>query len=173
MKIINLLGGPGVGKSTVAAGLFYELKSQGLEVEYVTEYAKDLTWENRHNILEDQLYVFAKQHRKLARLLNHKIDWVITDSPLLLSLVYVNPQHLSSNFHNLVLEIFNKYENFNFLLKRNVQYNPIGRNQDEYQSLLLDQKIRTMLYDYHITYTEILGGNDAVHSILSNPIFDL
>jgi len=172
MKIINLFGGPGCGKSTTAAGLFYELKSKGLQIEYVTEYAKDLTWENRQNVLEDQLYVFAKQQRRLARLVDHKIDWVITDSPLLLSLVYVNPKDLSVSFHDLVVEIFNKYENFNFLLKRNVRYNPIGRNQDEYQALLIDQKIRTMLQQYDITHTQILGGQTAVDSILGSPIFD-
>ena len=31
-KIINIYGAPGVGKSTTAAGLFYEMKKKGLKV---------------------------------------------------------------------------------------------------------------------------------------------
>ena len=82
MKVINLFGGPGVGKSTAAAGLFYEMKKRQLSVELVTEYAKDMVWENRQNILDDQIYIFAKQQRRIARLRDHHIDWVITDSPI-------------------------------------------------------------------------------------------
>jgi adenylate kinase family enzyme len=65
MKVINLFGGPGSGKSTLAAGLFERMKIQGLSVELVTEYAKDMVWERRGNILDDQLYILAKQHRRL------------------------------------------------------------------------------------------------------------
>ena len=43
--VINLFGGPGCGKSTIAAELFAILKKQGYEVELVTEYAKDKVWE--------------------------------------------------------------------------------------------------------------------------------
>jgi len=130
MKVLNIFGGPGTGKSTTAAGLFYHMKSVGIECELIQEYAKDLTWERRYNILEDQIYVFAKQQRRIARLVEHNLDWVITDSPIPLGLVYVKPNTLGDNFSNLVMEVFNRYENYNFLLSRNVQYNPVGRNQE-------------------------------------------
>ena len=49
--IINIFGGPGVGKSTVAADLFVIMKKEGYSVELVTEYAKELTYEKkRYNI---------------------------------------------------------------------------------------------------------------------------
>ena len=92
MKVINLFGGPGVGKSTAAAGLFYEMKKRQLSVELVTEYAKDMVWEKRWNILDDQLYILAKQHRRIARLAEHGIEYVITDSPISLGLVYLKPE---------------------------------------------------------------------------------
>ena len=91
MKVLNIWGGPGIGKSTTAAGLFYEMKKLGLNVELVQEYAKDAVWEKRHNILDDQIYIFAKQQRRIARLAEHNIDWVITDSPIPLGLVYLRP----------------------------------------------------------------------------------
>lgn len=50
-KIINFIGGPGVGKSTTALGVAYNLKKRRLNIEYVAEYAKDVTWEGTHALL--------------------------------------------------------------------------------------------------------------------------
>ena len=169
MKVINIFGGPCAGKSTTAAGLFYEMKKLGLEVELVTEYAKDLVWEKRHNVLEDQIYVFAKQQRRIARLKDHHIDWVITDSPISLGLVYTDSSKLSKNFFDLVMEVFNSYHNHNFLLSRNVAYNPVGRNQgNEQEALLFDRKVHSLLNQYQVSYKEIVGGEPAVSSILAD-----
>ena len=85
MKIINLIGEPSAGKSTIAAELFAKMKKAGYNVELVTEYAKDMVWENRNEMFSHQDYIFAKQNRRLARL-NGKVDYVITDAPLILSL---------------------------------------------------------------------------------------
>lgn len=43
--IVNLVAGPGTGKSTTMAGVFYKLKSLGIDCEMVTEFAKELVWE--------------------------------------------------------------------------------------------------------------------------------
>ena len=64
MKIINLIGAPGSGKSTTAAGIFYNLKMKGIKCELLTEYAKDRVWEENFMALNDQLYIFAKQNHK-------------------------------------------------------------------------------------------------------------
>lgn len=61
--IINIYGGPGIGKSTIAAGLFnlMNVTYEGFtSVELVTEYAKDLIWENRLTTLQNQFYIDAK-----------------------------------------------------------------------------------------------------------------
>jgi len=169
MKVINLFSGPGTGKSTTAAGLFYEMKKQGFSVELVTEYAKDLVWEQRHNILEDQIYVFAKQQRRIARLREHNIEWAITDSPIALGLCYTKPGTLGQNFSDLVMEVFGQYENYNYLLTRNVAYNPVGRNQaDEAEARIFDQKVENLLHSYQVPYTKIVGGEPAVASILQH-----
>ena len=111
-KVINLFGGPGAGKSTTAAGLFYEMKVRDIKCELVTEYAKDMTYEKRTNILSDQLYILAKQNRKLIRLVG-EVDYIITDSPLLIGLMYV-PVNYYAQFSSLVHEIFGSYNNTNF-----------------------------------------------------------
>lgn len=40
--VINLLGAPGAGKSTLAALIFSKLKMKNIACEIVTEFAKDL-----------------------------------------------------------------------------------------------------------------------------------
>jgi hypothetical protein len=168
MKVINLFAGPCVGKSTTAAGLFYHMKCMGLEVELVQEYAKDMVWEQRHNILEDPIYVFAKQQRRIARLKNHKLDWVITDSPIPLGLVYTKPEDLTAPFAQMVMHVFNSYDNHNFLLTRNVTYNPNGRNQKTVQEAeQIDLKLQHMLAQNQILYKSIQGGTHAVTNILA------
>lgn len=73
MKLINLYGGPGTGKSTTRSGLFCLMKRAGLKVEEVTEYAKDLTYEESWALLKNQQHVTGEQDRRQRRLLG-KVD---------------------------------------------------------------------------------------------------
>jgi AAA domain len=174
MKVINLFGGPGAGKSTTAAGLFYAMKKEQLNVELVTEYAKDAVWERRHNLFDDQIYIFAKQQRRIARLKGHGIDWVITDSPIPLGIIYTNLADYGPSFPNLVMEVFNQYENFNFLLNRNFVYNPVGRNQkDEGEAKLFDQKVTNLLDAWQVPFNVITAGETAVDIIMKDVVHKL
>lgn len=153
MKVINLFGGPGISKSTTAAGIFYDLKSRGVNCELVTEFAKVLAWENNHHIRGDQLYVTVKQNRGLERL-RGKVDFAITDSPLLLGVYYGREFHLK-NFDLLITELFNSYDNINFLLERNKPYRPEGRFQTEEEAKHADAEIEQMLIDKQIPHTKV------------------
>ena len=53
MIVINLWGAPSSGKSTGASYLFSELKLKGYNVELVTEFAKDLTWEEKSRVIAE------------------------------------------------------------------------------------------------------------------------
>lgn len=144
MKVINLFAGPGAGKSTTAAGLFNLMKLRGHNCELVTEFAKDLTWEGRINTLSNQLYILAKQEARLARL-EGKVDYVITDSPLLLGLAYVNERFDKPWFHHTVEGAFDLYDNLSFLIGRVKPYQKVGRNQSAEEAKLLDQTIERLL----------------------------
>lgn len=138
--IINLFGGPGSGKSTMAARIFSELKEKNYNAELVTEYAKDLTWQESFKVLSNQVYVFAKQYHRIWRL--QDVDVVITDSPLLMSVVYGDT---SKTFKDLVVSEFSKMNNINVYLQRVKPYNPKGRSQTLDQAKELDNRILNTL----------------------------
>lgn len=165
LKVINLFGGPGTGKSTTRAGLFKEMKLAKMNVEETTEYAKDLTWDEHFNVLADQLFVLANQNRRLDRLIG-KVEYVVTDSPLLLSLEYANVDYLPKNFKNLVMEVWDKYDNVNFFLRRVKEYNPVGRNQTEEEARAIDASIYKMLNTNKLPFYEFDAKRDAEKDIL-------
>ena len=171
MKVINLYGGPGVGKSTTALLLSGELKKRGLNVEYIPEYAKRCVYENRLDILEtDQLYVLAKQHRDLLTLSKHTMDFVIVDSPILLSAAYNKHINLNQDILNiLVKELNNKYDNINIFVNRNPTfvYNPNGRTQkDVTEAIERDIDIKNQLEHFNTSFTEIMCSEFIVTDIL-------
>ncbi len=86
-KIINLFGGPSIGKSTQAAGLYYEMKKAGYNVEMPYEFPKLQAWERNVYAVKDQFYITANQHRNISRLYG-QVDYIIVDSPILFGLIY-------------------------------------------------------------------------------------
>ncbi len=170
MKVINLFGGPGSGKSTVAAGLFYEMKMKHLNVELITEYAKDLIYSETLNVLKkNQRYIFAEQNRR-HHILEGKVDWAITDSPLLLSLFYgKNPNDFSEKaFLDLVSDTFRCYDNVNFFLERPNRFTEIGRDHNLIQSIEIDSALLKILKDEYVEFTRIPTDKHAVGKILSH-----
>ena len=89
MVLINLYGAPGAGKSTGAAYVFSKLKMNGINAELVTEFAKDKVWEESKEVFKNQAYIFGKQYFRISRC-EDKVDVIVTDSPLLLSIIYNN-----------------------------------------------------------------------------------
>ena len=60
--VVNLIGGPCSGKSTIAAELFARLKKMGIRCELVTEYIKERIYEENKTIPLDQIAVFGMEH---------------------------------------------------------------------------------------------------------------
>jgi nucleoside-triphosphatase THEP1 len=157
--VINLFGGPGVGKSTLCASVFAKLKIMSIECEMATEYAKDITWEESYKKLENQIYVFGIQHSWVHRLLG-KVDVVITDSPLLNSIVYDKNNNLE--LRNLVLSEFRKLNTLNFYVSRKLKYEQNGRNQTIHQAIEVDNIYKKLLNDNDIQYIEIEPGQTDI-----------
>jgi tRNA uridine 5-carbamoylmethylation protein Kti12 len=161
--IINLFGGPGVGKSTLCATIFSTLKMKGIECEMALEYAKDVVWEESFRKLNNQVYVFGKQHSRIWRL-NGKVDVIITDSPLLNSIVYDSENNIQ--LHNLVISEFKKLNTLNYYIDRSFKYEETGRVQTYDEALEKDRVYKKILEDNDIVYEHIKPGSENLSLIM-------
>ena len=98
--VINLFGGPCCGKSTVSAGLYYELKCMGVECELTGEYAKDKTWDDHQSVLKNQPYVFGKQLHRIWSLKD--LYWKNTIS-IIISILYLNVNSIMKVIKKMVV----------------------------------------------------------------------
>lgn len=165
--VINLFGVPGSGKSTGAAYIFSQLKMKGINCELVTEFAKDKVWENNEEVFKNQIYLFGKQSFKMSRCRN-KVGCIITDSPLPLSILYNHDPVLDENFNSTVMNVFNSYNNLNYLLLRSAPYNPIGRHQTKEESDALKVPLVNLLNNRNIPYTEVNGNIEGYQEIIDD-----
>ena len=164
LRVISLFGGPGTGKSTTRAKVFALMKDNRINVEEVTEYAKDLTWDENYATLADQLTVLATQNRRQNRLIG-KVDWCVTDAPLLLGLNYVVPDYLPATFSDLIFELWSGYENYNFFIKRTKPYKKVGRTQSPEEAMAKDAEIKDMLLKHGIPFIELPDDDMIQHNI--------
>lgn len=175
--IVNLIGGQGAGKSTTMAGVFAYLKDNGIDCEMSPEFAKELVWEGRHETMTDQLYLFAKQNHRLARL-NGKVEVIVTDKPLIMDIVY-NRYYCKNNtntydeaFETLVKEVWNNYNNVTFVLNRVKKFNPNGRNETEEQAKEFDKFFKDSLVENEVSFEEVDGDSNA-NIIIGNKILEM
>lgn len=160
---INLFGGPGTGKSTISAGIFSLLKMHDVNTELITEFAKDLTWEERNKTLSNQYYIWGKQYHRMWRVKN-KVDVIVTDSPLPLSIIYDNDA--PECFKETVLHSFNdEFDNMNYFLIRDKEFNPKGRNQTEKEAKKLDSMIPLLLHKYNVKFKVKIGSYESINDI--------
>lgn len=176
-KIINLFAGPGGGKSSIAAGLLHEIKKRHISCDAPYEFPKILAWDDNSEAIKDQLYVMANQHRGIAKSYG-KVDYIIVDSPILLSIVYKNyyssdlnvyPSSLyGKEFNDLILHINDFYDNINIFLERSddVNHNNKERFHNINESKDLDIRIKNMLNDNEIPFFEIPVDNNTVINII-------
>ena len=177
-KIINIVGGPSVGKSIIASGVFSKLKQQKQNCELVSEFPKEMVWEGNTEILENQIFVFAEQFRRQFRLLN-KVDFVITDSPLILQSVYLirasneffSPKYISQT--KLFMDAtFKEFNNISFYIERDstIEFEKTGRKHSLEESQILDREIRNQLRtfdpDYFICEGDSAGIIDEIVTCL-------
>lgn len=166
--VINLFGEPSAGKSTSAMDITARLKRKGINAEYVSEFAKDKVYENNSEVFKHQEYLFGKQSFKMGRVRN-KVHVIVTDSPLILSIIYNQNTVLGDEFNKTVLNVYNSYNNRNFLLTRNHPYENEGRFQNEEEAQEVRHQIIKRLEEFNINYTVITSSEESCEYI-SNKI---
>lgn len=171
-KVINLFGGSGIGKSTTAAHLFAEMKYRGLHCELVREYVKSWAWENKPIGPFDQMYLLGKQS-KYESILYGKVDYIVTDSPLLMCPIYeryysgkdcVGPAAV-----NFLEDAKSKgVHHLNFLLKRFAEFDTRGRFETAEQAQAVDVAVKNYLEQNNIDFHELtVSDRTRVDEILA------
>lgn len=169
MILVNLFGAPGAGKSTGAAYIFSQLKMRGINAELVTEFAKDKVWEGSKAVFENQAYIFGKQYFRISRCAD-QVDVIVTDSPLLLSILYNNDEDLGGTFDAVVRRVAKKYNSKNYYLKRVKDYNPSGRFQTEEESDEIAVELKRLLdregVEYKVRRGDVIGYEQIVEDVM-------
>lgn len=168
-KVINLYGEPSSGKSTLATEIFFNIKRLGYSTEIVREIIKEWAWTGRKISAFDQFYITATQ-AQLESLLYGKVDFIITDSPMLMGSFYEKYYHKDSIALPACLKLIQRAESLgvtfhNFVLKRNKPYETEGRYETEEQASQIGEFIRQQLkvlgiqYEYVELPDEIKAAN--------------
>ena len=158
--VVNIVSGPGAGKTTLSALLFYHLKTLKVKCEYVQEFAKNLVWKKQYEQLNDQYYVSCQQYLLFACLQN-EVDVIVTDGSLLHGLYY--NRYYADNTSNIdktetmILDKFNEFDNYVCFLQRHpsIAYEKSGRYQTEAEAVAIDDKLREIMDQHNIKYTTI------------------
>lgn len=124
-----------------------------------------MVWEDRTNMFGHQDYIFAKQNRKMARL-EGKVDYVITDAPLILSLYYLDKSNTPKSLAPFIKDVVDLYDNEYFFIKRCHEYETIGRYQTEDEAKELSLELQNLLYDNNIDFTFLNSNAEPSSAIL-------
>ena len=163
-KVINMLGGSGVGKSTLAAGLYYKMKLAHKNVELVREYVKLLAWQGIKPGQYDQVNIFGEQC-KLEHSLYGKVEYIITDSPIILAPIYEHFYHGDSMTEEAAIKFLSKsksngVEHINLVLNRGKDYDTQGRFQTLEEAKQVDSMVKNFLHKYNMNFFEIHGPEE-------------
>jgi len=175
-KVINLIGGPGAGKTVTAALLFARLKILGKSAEYIQEVAKTLVWTKQFDAINNQHALSNKQY-KILKMINGNVDYIITDGPLLNGLYYNqhNPDNVCdiAKTEKFIMQWYNEFENINlYLIRGDFTYEQAGRMQTEKEALEIERTLQMILDNKSIPYkeftTDIANIDNMIKYILSN-----
>lgn len=159
-KIVNLISGPGSGKSAFTGLILGYLKMNGYSAEIVYEYAKQLVWLKKFDELNNQYHVSSTQYN-LFKSINGSVEYVITDGSLLHGLIYnkTNTDNVCDVFktEQAILKWYNEFNNVNIFLERNekIEYEQNGRIQTLEESKKLDELLKSFLNFYKIPFYTI------------------
>lgn len=172
--IINVYGGPGAGKSTSAAYLYYLLKVAGENVELVREYVKDWAWEGRKFGAYDEIYFLGKQVRHESMLFG-KVDYIVTDAPVYMTAyyasIYCSPtlakgvMSEAQAFYQQVSE--DGHQHLHIMLNRIRPYVQEGRYQNESQAHAVDDGVGDMLLSRGITLINADPSEESLKKVLA------
>lgn len=161
--VINLIGGPCSGKSTIAAELFARLKKMGVHCELVSEYIKDRIYEENQTMPKNQIAIFGMEHYNISNKLG-KVDVIVHDGSFINNIIYKTEEN--KYFDDLIISEYKRFWNLDFFIKRgNIEFETYGRIHNLKQSKELDKTIKETYDNYELSYIEV-ESRDAVDKII-------
>lgn len=172
--IINLYGGSGSGKSTIAALLFAQMKMLRMDVELVREYVKLWAWTGKQIRPADQIYLLGKQSA-YESLLYGKVRFIVTDSPVLLAGAYAEwhsgPEgeyvtQAAESFYKVSQSAYGvRY--LNYFIHRSHDFDPKGRYETAEEALRFDTFLKGILAKTENNFLILHGSEqEKVNAIL-------
>lgn len=169
--IVNILGGPGVGKSILTSDIFAELKRRFISAEISPEYIKKKLREGALKAVESQIYIFGKQQYQIFSM-KDEVDVIVTDSPFIFCSIYDKTKN--KELESLIMTEFNKYDNLNYLILRDkdVPYEQEGRYQDYDGASEVDREMKNFLLKHKIEHKTVYGIGEDVKKNIINEIVE-
>lgn len=147
--VIHYYGGPGCGKSTLAAATFVELKKLGKSVELVQEAVKEEAWLGVKQGPLSPSVNYGRQFSRESRLYG-QVDFVVSDSPPMLAAIYALRDGFERHADALLcLDMIDSeaadvlgVAYYEFMLAREKPYDPRGRYENLSGALEIDRLIQ-------------------------------
>ena len=171
---INIYGGPGVGKSTLAARIYSDLRRRFVNVELIQEVVKQYVYAGRTLKPWDYVHTFGQQFEAEHLPLSSGVKTIVSDSPLFLQCIYAfeNDSPVYAQLVDICRMFDEEYPVFNLLALRSgtTPYETLGRWQDRKEAEEVDKTVREHLDRHLIDYTPINPMDDGDYNLCMNLI---
>lgn len=154
MKKIAIIGGPGAGKTTLSAGLFYELKIKRKNVELVPELIKFKVYKNEDFSKPGFDILNTLEQKNLEEgFSGHPLDFLLCEAPLCNGYFYAS--FYKKNLEVPVLkeiakDALNSYDLLLFVRREDEEYFSLGRKETLNQALALESHILELLKEFNL-----------------------
>lgn len=156
-KVINIIGGPGCGKSLFSSAIILYLSLHHKTVETIPDYAKSLVWQQNLEVLKNQYFIAQRQYEML-NLLDGQVQFLLTECSLP-QVLYYNENYADNicdigKTRKQILEWYGQNNNVNVFVERgDKKYIHTGRFQDEDQARAVDRGLRGVLTREGLPFT--------------------
>jgi len=171
IKRVSFFGGPNCSKSTLAMRLTADLKTNGVQAEYASEYVKAWAFIGTPIRGFDQFYILAKQMHREDVILRASDSVVVTDSPILLGICYAKRYELPiwQDLLKIAMTFGDQYPSLNFFVeRRGLPYSHIGRYEDRDQAIAMDALIVRTMHEAGVQLNFV--GYDEYEKILKTTL---
>jgi tRNA uridine 5-carbamoylmethylation protein Kti12 len=184
--VVNIMGGPGCGKSVTAAQLFVDLKKQThFKIEYFQEYVKPLVWKaedpNHRERAEEAIEELNNQRSisnhiyQLLKIMASQLDIIVTDGSLFHGVYYnlANKNNTSDvqKTQDFIIEKFAEFDNYNIYLERgDIEYEQEGRQQTYEEALIADDGMLKLIKQFNVPFKTIRADSRLAYEKMLDDI---